>query len=161
MPGNAWTRRPPSPTRPVSRRWLRQARLARAEAYWLDGRPDAARREAELAVGRVPPVDAWQRGTVAVWLRRTGSPRLIRGQVAEPYRLLLDGDPAGAAQAWTRLGCPYDAAMALADAPDEAALREALAILAGLGAYPAARIIRQRMRSLAALPARVRAVHTA
>ena len=81
---------------------------------------------------------------------RTRSPRLVHGQVAQPYRLLLDGDPAGAAQAWARLGCTYDTAMALADTPDEAALREAIGILTGLGARPAARIIRQRLRSLGA-----------
>jgi len=69
-------------------------------------------------------------------------------------RLLLDGDPAEAAQAWTCLGCTYDAAMALADAPDEAALREALDILTSLGARPAARIVRQRLRSLGARPSR-------
>ena len=74
----------------------------------------------------------------------------MRGEVAEPYRLLLDGDPVGAAHVWTRLGCPYDAAMALADAPDEEALREALGIVTGLGAQPAARIIRQRLRALGA-----------
>jgi DNA-binding CsgD family transcriptional regulator len=54
-----------------------------------------------------------------------------------------------------RLGCPYDAAMALADASGEAALcetalREALGIVIGLGAQPAARIIRQRLRTLGA-----------
>ena len=74
----------------------------------------------------------------------------MRGEVAEPYRLLLDGDPACAANAWTRLGCPYEAAMALADAPDEEALREALGIAIGLGAPSAARIIRQRLRVLGA-----------
>ena len=126
------------------------ARLARAEAYWLEGRPDAARREAELADDACATSSAWHRGAVAVWLRRLGSPRPMRGQVAEPYRLLLDGDPAGAANAWTRLGCPYEAAMALADAPDEEALREALGIAIGLGAPSAARIIRQRLRVLGA-----------
>jgi DNA-binding CsgD family transcriptional regulator len=126
------------------------ARLARAEAYWLEGRPDAARREAELADDACATSSAWHRGAVAVWLRRLGSPRPMRGEVAEPYRLLLDGDPAGAANAWTRLGCPYEAAMALADAPDEEALREALGIAIGLGAPSAARIIRQRLRVLGA-----------
>ena len=92
----------------------------------------------------------WLRGAVAVWLRRLGSPHLMEGEVAEPYRLLLDGDPVGAAQVWTRLGCPYEAAMALADSPDEQALREALSIVIGLGAQPAARIIRQRLRGLGA-----------
>jgi DNA-binding CsgD family transcriptional regulator len=70
------------------------------------------------------------------------------GEVAEPYRLLLDGDPAGAARAWTHLGSPYEAAMALADVPDEEALREALSIVIALGARAAAQVIRQRLRML-------------
>ena len=70
--------------------------------------------------------------------------------MAEPYRLLLDGDPVGAAHVWTRLGCPYDAAMSLADAPDDGALRQALSIVTSLGAQPAAWIIRKRRRALGA-----------
>jgi DNA-binding CsgD family transcriptional regulator len=157
------------------------ARLARAEAHWLEGDLDAARREAELAHDAACATpNAWLRGAVAAWLRRLGSPRPMEGEVAEPYRLLLDGDPVGAAAVWTRLGCPYDAAMALADASGEAprpgaaqpegarpgaawpagarsektrsetALRQALGIVIGLGAHPAARIIRQRLRTLGA-----------
>jgi DNA-binding SARP family transcriptional activator/DNA-binding CsgD family transcriptional regulator/tetratricopeptide (TPR) repeat protein len=128
------------------------ARLARAEAHWLEGDLDAARREAELAHDAACATPStWLRGAVAAWLRRLGSPRPMEGEVAEPYRLLLDGDPAGAAAVWTRLGCPYDAAMALTDASrSEAALREALGIVIGLGAHPAARIIRQRLRALGA-----------
>ena len=103
--------------------------------------------------------NAWLRGAVAVWLRRLASPRSLEGEVTEPYRLLLDGDPVGAARAWTRLGSPYEAAMALADAPEEAALREALGIVIGLGAHSAAQIIRQRLRVLGArsIPAGPRA----
>jgi DNA-binding CsgD family transcriptional regulator len=126
------------------------ARLARAEAHWLEGRPDAARREAELAHDVCTSSNAWLRGAVAACLRRLGSSRVMPGEVAEPYRLLLDGDPVGAARAWTRLGCPYEAAMALADAPDEEALRKALGIVIGLAAQPAAQIIRQRLRMLGA-----------
>ena len=135
------------------------ARLARAEAYWLEGDLDGARREAELAHDAACATpSAWLRGAVAAWLRRLGSPRPLEGEVAEPYRLLLEDDPVGAAAVWIRLGCPYDAAMALADASGEAslreaaqtekALREALGIVIGLGAQPAARIIRQRLRTL-------------
>jgi DNA-binding CsgD family transcriptional regulator len=144
--------RPLGPRSASVPQWRVPARLARAEAHWLQDRPDAAQYEAELAADACTGLDGWQRGAVATWLRRTRSPRLIQGKVAQPYRLLLDGDPAEAAQAWTRLGCTYDAAMALADAPDEAALREALGILTSLGARPAARIIRQRLRSLGARP---------
>jgi len=126
------------------------ARLARAEAHWLEGKLDAARREAGLAHDVCTTPNAWLRGAVAVWLRRLGSPRPEEGEVAEPYRLALQGDPVGAAQAWTRLGSPYEAAMALADVPDEEALREALGIVIGLRARAAAQVIRQRLRMLGA-----------
>ena len=63
---------------------------------------------------------------------------------------MLEGDPVGAAQAWTSLGSPYEAAMALADVPDEEALREALGIVIGLRARAAAQVIRQRLRMLGA-----------
>jgi DNA-binding SARP family transcriptional activator len=112
-------------------------RLVRAEAHWLAGRLDEARREAELADDVCANGDAWQRGAVAVWLRRTGSTRPARGLVAEPYRLLLGGEPVRAAQVWTRLGCPYEAALALAAAPDQAARAEALSLLTNLGAVAA------------------------
>jgi DNA-binding CsgD family transcriptional regulator len=125
-------------------------RLARAEAHWLEGRPDMARREAELADDASARSDAWSRGAVAAWLRRTGSLRPVRREVAEPYRLLLDGDLAGAAHIWSRLGCPYDAAMTLVGASDEEALREALSIVTSLGAQPAVWIIRKRLRALGA-----------
>jgi DNA-binding CsgD family transcriptional regulator/tetratricopeptide (TPR) repeat protein len=126
------------------------ARLARAEAHWLEGELDAARREAELAYDVCATLNGWLRGAVAVWLRRLGSPRSMGGEIAEPYRRLLDGDPAGAARAWTNLGSPYEAALALADTPDEEALRDALGIVIGLGARAAAQAIRRRLRMLGA-----------
>ena len=136
------------------------ARLARAEAHWLEGRPDAARREAERGADACNGLDAWHRGAVAVWLWRTGSPRPVRKDIAEPYQLLRDGYPAQAAQAWTRLGCPYDAAMALAEMADETSLREAIGIFTGLGARPGARIVRHRLQALGArsIPADSRTV---
>jgi DNA-binding CsgD family transcriptional regulator/tetratricopeptide (TPR) repeat protein len=123
-------------------------RLARAEAYWLTGKPADARREAELADDGSAGCDAWQRGALAVWLRRTGSARTPHGELAGPYQRKVEGDWEKAAQLWTDLGCPYEAAMALVDAPEEAALRECLRILTGLGAAAVARIGRQRMRAL-------------
>jgi DNA-binding CsgD family transcriptional regulator/tetratricopeptide (TPR) repeat protein len=123
-------------------------RLARAEAFWLAGQQDSAAREAELADDVCAAVDAWDRGAVADWLRRTGSPRPPRGDLAEPYRLQAAGEWEQAAGLWTGLGCPYEAALALHDAPAEAALREALKIFTGLGALAAAQITRQKMRLL-------------
>jgi DNA-binding CsgD family transcriptional regulator/tetratricopeptide (TPR) repeat protein len=128
--------------------FLVPVRLARAEAHWLEGQPATARREAEQADDVCASGDAWERGAVAIWLRRTGSIRSPRGDLAEPYRLQAAGDWEQAAASWTRLGCPYEAALALYDAPDEAALRDALKIFTGLGAPAAAQITRQKMRLL-------------
>jgi DNA-binding CsgD family transcriptional regulator len=134
-------------------------RLARAEARWLRSDPEAARREAELAADAVDARDPWERGDVAVWLRRTGSARVVAGDVAEPHRRELAGAWADAAGLWTRLGCPYPAALALAEAPDEGALRDALQILTDLGAGAAARVVRHKLRRLGArsIPAGPRA----
>jgi len=123
-------------------------RLARAEAFWLEGKPEPAQREAELADEVSAQSHAWLRGEVGAWLRRTASARPARGAVAEPYRREIQGDWRRAAQIWTDLGCPWDAALALHDATDETALREALRIFSDLGASAAARITRQKMRVL-------------
>jgi DNA-binding CsgD family transcriptional regulator/tetratricopeptide (TPR) repeat protein len=128
--------------------FLVPARLARAEAHWLEGQPDSARREAELADDVCAVCDSWDRGAVAAWLRRTGSPRPARADLAEPCRLQAAGDWEQAAQRWAGLGCPYEAALALCDAPDEAPLREALKIFTELGASAAEQITRQKMRLL-------------
>ena len=96
--------------------WIVPVRLARAEVYWLEGKPAEARREAELADDGSARCEAWDRGAVAVWLRRTGSDRPPRGDVAEPCRRQIEGDWEKAAQLWTGLGCPYEAAMARLDA---------------------------------------------
>ena len=122
-------------------------RLARAEAYWLEGRLAQAAGEADSADDVSAGCDLWTRGAINVWLVRTGSAVVPRGQVAEPYRLQLGHDPVRAAQAWTDLDCRFEAAMALSDAPEEAHLREALRILTALGAAPAARIVSQRLES--------------
>jgi DNA-binding CsgD family transcriptional regulator len=124
-------------------------RLARAEAYWLQGEPDLAAREAELADDAEVGSDGWERGEIAVWLRRTGSPRPPRGELAGPYRLqAAGGDGQEAARLWARLGCPYEAALALHDSGREAALRQALEIFTGLGAPAAAQLTRHKMRRL-------------
>jgi DNA-binding CsgD family transcriptional regulator len=130
--------------------WILIVRLARAEARWLAGESAAARQEAELADDVAASCDGWERGTVAAWLRRTSSARPPRGELAEPYRLQLAGDGRQAADIWTRLGCPFEAALALLDHGGEAALREALARFEDLGAAAAARVARQHLRGAGA-----------
>jgi DNA-binding CsgD family transcriptional regulator len=129
--------------------YIAAVRLARAEARWLESDLPGARQEAELADDACADLtDPWLNGEIAAWLRRTGSPRTSQRKLAEPYRLQLTGDHRGAAERFDALGCPYDAALALLDAPDELALRRALDICDSLGAVATTRIIRQKMRSL-------------
>ena len=128
--------------------WIIPVRLVRAEAHWLHSELHRAAHEAELADDAAPGADGWHRGGIAVWLRRTGSPRPPRGELAEPYRLQMVGEWAEASRLWADLGCPYDAALALHDAGHEAALRGSLKILTSLGAPAAAQLTRHKMRTL-------------
>jgi DNA-binding CsgD family transcriptional regulator/tetratricopeptide (TPR) repeat protein len=135
--------------------WIIPMRLARAEAHWLQGELHLAAHEAELADNATVGSDGWERGEVAAWLRRTGSSRPPRGELAEPYRLLAAGEWAKASRLWASLGCPYEAALAMHDASDHAALRQALQAFTDLGAAAAAQLTRHKMRRLGlrAIPA--------
>jgi DNA-binding CsgD family transcriptional regulator len=121
---------------------------ARAEALWLEGRVDevkpATKGAFELSLERNVP---WVVGELASWRRRAGlRDQLPEGAAAEPYALALSGQHKRAAALWRKLGCPYEAAMALADDDDEPALREALAELHALDARPAAAMVARRLR---------------
>ena len=120
---------------------------ARAEAAWLEGHNERAADEAEpglaLAIQRQAP---WSIGELACWRRRAGAVEAPATPIAEPYELELEGDAVGAARAWSKLGCPYDSALALSGSDDEAALRSALGDLQRLDARPAAAIFARRLR---------------
>jgi DNA-binding CsgD family transcriptional regulator/tetratricopeptide (TPR) repeat protein len=123
--------------------------LARTEVAWLAGDLPGALRELEPAVALYDRTDGWSRGAIAVWRHRLAVGEVgIDHLIPEPYRLQLAGEWRRAADLWTSLGSPYDAALALADSPREADLREALARLERLDAKAAARITRQKMRAL-------------
>ena len=57
----------------------------------------------------------------------------------------MRGQYARAADLWAKLGCPYEAALALADGDDEGAMRAALQDLHRLESRPAA-IVARRLR---------------
>jgi DNA-binding CsgD family transcriptional regulator/tetratricopeptide (TPR) repeat protein len=124
---------------------------ARAEAAWLAGDRERTLAEAraayELALAKR---HLWFAGELAYWQWKAGGLAEAPGWLAEPYRLQIDGRPAEAAAAWRERACPYEAARALAEAEDEAALREALAVFEGLGAEPAAKAVRHGLRGLGA-----------
>jgi DNA-binding CsgD family transcriptional regulator len=110
----------------------------------------AIRAPLELALERKAP---WAIGELAVW-RRRGGLDLDGGELGataqpyalDPYTLELAGDREAAAGAWATLGCPYEAALALAEADEQEPLRLALEALQGLDARPAAAIVARRLR---------------
>jgi DNA-binding CsgD family transcriptional regulator len=122
--------------------------LARAEAAWLQGRgaevADATDQALRLALKHGAP---WYVGELACWRRRVGmSDQLPAGAAAEPYAYSLAGDWSRAAQLWEEIGSPYEKALALADADDQDALRQALDQLQALGARAPAAIVSRRLR---------------
>ena len=131
--------------------------VARAEAAWLEGDPAAARGLvedvldlAERVAGQTWP---WPTGELAFWLWRLGGPdRLptsgLPDAAAEPFALQMTGAWDAAADRWQTLGCPYEAAAALADSNQEPQLRAALTELKRLGARPLAATVARKLREL-------------
>jgi DNA-binding CsgD family transcriptional regulator len=128
--------------------WTVPARLARAEAFWLDGDAQRARQEVDIAGRAATMCDAWTAGASAAWARRLGVPHPEFKAVAEPYRPVLAGDWAKSAEAHADYGRVFESAMALLEADEEVALRKALRTFQSLGAAASVRVARQRMREL-------------
>lgn len=120
---------------------------ARAETAWLEGRFEdvdgLTEAAAELGRRRRAP---WVIGELALWRRRAGLQEEAPHGAAEPFALQLEGEWARAAALWTQIGCPYEAALALADADEEQPLRRALEELQRLGAARAAAVVARRLR---------------
>ena len=126
----------------AGRRGAGRGRLARGPAG-RDRGGDRRRARAGAARG----VRAWRAESSACWRRRAGvdddastaTPRAVRARA----RRRLPSEPR---ERGRELGCPYEAALALAQADDDAPLRHALAELQRLGARPAAAIVARRLR---------------
>ncbi|HEY1365653.1 MAG TPA: AAA family ATPase [Gaiellaceae bacterium] len=133
------------PTGELQRIW--PAAAARAEAAWLQGRLDTVAGETraalDLALLRQNP---WAVGELASWCERAGLQADGAGDAAPPWAAQLGGEPQRAFELWSELGCPYEAAVSLADADDEEPLRRALSELQRLEAQPAATMVAQRLR---------------
>ena len=140
-------------TNDLQRTWPAIAGIA--EAAWLEA---WSADETDRVAGKLGAVldDArrlqlpWAIGELAFWLDRLGRGPVDASRAATPFAASLTGDPRGAAEAWEAIGCPYEAAWALADTDEEQALREALDRLMSLGAEPLATRVRRRLRSLGA-----------
>jgi DNA-binding CsgD family transcriptional regulator len=121
--------------------------IARTEAAALAGKPELAAEASdavlELALDRGA---AWVAGELAFWRRRAGIAEPCPEGVAEPFAVHLSGDWRRAEALWRSLGCPYEAALALGEAHDSEALRQALDELRALGAGPAGAHLARRLR---------------
>ncbi len=122
--------------------------LARAEAAWLEGNAELVARatESPLQLARQRSA-SWIVGALEMWRRRAGLDEQCSPESPPPYSAQAAGDWARAAELWCRLHCPYEAALALADADDEEAMRRALTELIRLHAMPAASITARRLRA--------------
>jgi DNA-binding CsgD family transcriptional regulator/tetratricopeptide (TPR) repeat protein len=119
--------------------------VARAEAALLEGRPAVVHEHTEAAL------ELARERRNAFWLGELAVARR-RAEIVEPpphtvgpYALELAGDHAGAAAWWEERGCPYNAAAALAQSPEESELREALARFERLGTSAAAATVHKRL----------------
>jgi DNA-binding CsgD family transcriptional regulator len=123
---------------------------ARAEAAWLAGDDDTARAEAQAGLAVAPAhADPWLVGHLQRWVYLAGGdpPQPVTGDPVTPYHLETRGDWQAAHDAWSRLGCPYDAAIAQLGG-DIGAVQAALGTFRRLGARTAARRAQKRLAQL-------------
>lgn len=121
---------------------------ARAEAAWLVGDHATVEQETDAALSlALKRRSSWLIGELSYWRWLAGvRDDVPHGAAAGPYALSIAGDWRAAAELWREIGCPYEAALALADADQEVALRQGHEELVALGARPAAAIVARRLR---------------
>ena len=120
--------------------------LAQAEVAWLGGDRDGiiAATERVFADAREQG-GPWPLPELAFWRWRAGLDAPPLPDPEHPYALQIEGAWARAAERWTAIGCPYEAALALADAEAETPRRRALADLERLGAKATAARVKLRL----------------
>lgn len=125
-------------------------RIAMVEAAWLDEDLDAARSQL-LAIADldVASLRAWDLGELAAWWRRSEMAQALpvtTTALPAPWAAELAGDHLAAAAEWTRLGLPYEAALALMQVAGPEAgksLSRAVALLDSIEARQAAGLARK------------------
>jgi DNA-binding CsgD family transcriptional regulator/tetratricopeptide (TPR) repeat protein len=127
---------------------IAMAAAARAEWAWLASDSGAVGQMTDAALAlALERENPWIVGEIAYWRWRAGlDDELATGLAADPFASSIAGEWKQAAALWREIGCPYEAALALADSDEEDALRRALDELRALGAAPAAAIVARRLR---------------
>ncbi len=115
---------------------------ALAEAYWLRGDMDQARRVVrEGLTHRVQADDPWLSGQLMAWAFRLDLEVENAGPIAAIYQLEMNGDAELAAQQWASLGAPFEQAVCLMRCGD-AGLRQAAELFTKHGAHQGLTLIR-------------------
>jgi len=123
---------------------------ARAEAGWLAGDGERALDEARAAYDlALEKRHLWFAGELAYWQWKCSGLDVAPGWIAEPYALQIAGEWQRAADSWRACGCPYEAALALAEG-DEEAQQRAYEEFRRLGAVPAAKQVARSLRAVGA-----------
>jgi hypothetical protein len=121
--------------------------LAQAEVAWLAGDSAGIVAATDRVFGDALELNGpWPLAELAYWRWRAGLDAPTLPDAEHPFALQIAGDWARATEAWTAVGCPYEAALALADADDEQSRGRARAELERLGAEPAAARIESQRR---------------
>ena len=129
--------------------WLAITGIAHVEHAWLSGRPQDAEPWATVLLGRTDrPGTALQRGELLRYLQRLGREAEPFPGCPQPYAAGLTGDWQAAADAWERIGDPYERALEMAESGEIEPTVEALLMLDRLEAKPAAAMVRSRLREL-------------
>lgn len=122
---------------------------ARAEAAWLQGRPEAVAEETEAVLERAVACasPSWA-GELACWRRRAGIEEQLGCETFGPFAAMLAGNWDAAARFWRERNVPYDEALALADSGEHEPMLRAHKQLQALGARSAAAIVARRVREM-------------
>jgi DNA-binding CsgD family transcriptional regulator/tetratricopeptide (TPR) repeat protein len=118
--------------------------VLRIEQAWLDG-TDVVERLAELPLDRLRPR---LRAEVLRYAQLAGAPIEAPVDLAEPWASGIRGDWRTAAELWRKDQRPYELGVELLSSGEVEPTLEALRVFDGLGAQPAARLARQRLREL-------------
>ena len=128
---------------------LAYAGLAHAEWSWLSGQPTASdATEPRWTVNSSHPVATPMYAEFLRHAQRGGQRVTVFAGCPEPWASALKGNWRAAADAWARIGDPYEQALELGDSGELGPMFQALSILEGLGADAAAVIVRKRLRDM-------------
>jgi DNA-binding CsgD family transcriptional regulator len=130
--------------------WLVPTGMAHLEHAWLTSAPRGAAGDwAALLRDRTDrPGAAHLRGELLRWLCRLGEPVTSFPGCPPEFAAGIAGNWRAAAAEWERVGDPYERALDLLESGEAEPTLEALAVLDGLGARPAATLARRRLREL-------------